>query len=201
MAAAAIASLLGAAIPSHSRADELTSAPIDRTIFRDGAVERSQRAFGAWTLVCDEVKSLQKRFCSLATEPMDSDGRPGASLVVSTGDNGKPAAILRTPVGVDIAAGVEIAIDAAPGKAKGAAPASKTIDYLRCGAGDCVAIWTLSQIEIGALNAGGAIRIRYRRVRELPLYALHIADAQRSALTETIARGAGFKDAVTASLK
>ena len=184
-----------------ARADELTSAPIDRSIFREGAVERSQRQFGAWTLVCDEVKSLSKRFCSLATEPQDAGGQSAASLVVSTGDDGKPAALLRTPVGVNIAAGVEIAVDAPAAKGKPAARLAKRIDYLSCESASCVVIWSVSPQELAALNDGGAIRMRYERVREIPLFALRIAAPQRSLAVEALAKGAGFKDAVTASLK
>lgn len=193
--------VVAAVLASGAHADELTSAAINAAIFKEGEIQRSQRQFGAWTLVCDEVKSLHQRFCSLYTEPQDASGAKAANLVISTGDDGKPAALLRTPVGVNIASGLQIVLDAPAAKGRLTPASTRHIDYLRCESGACVLIWRLSQAELSALNAGAAMRLRFERVREIPLFAAHIASSERSLLVEAVARGDGFSAAVGASLK
>jgi len=197
-----IATCLVALGAARALAGDLASAPVDVTMFRDGEVNRSTRQFGSWSLVCDEIPRLRQRYCSLSTQPRDAAGQPVATLIVSTGDDGRPAALLRAPVGLSIGSGLLLLIEP-PARAGAKAPerASRRLDFIRCDAGACLALWSLSAAEIDGLNAGGTLRLRYQRAQRLPLFALRVGAPENYVLTEAAMSGGGFAEAVQASIK
>ena len=189
------AALLGLilAIPGALPLDAQTSAPpapaplasaaIDRTLYRDGEVRRLTGTFAAWTLVCDEVIRLKKRFCSLKTLAHDPAGTAIAVLTFSTGEDGRPAALMRIPASwtpgtlIEIvpqlkAAGPEIATKTAgkPAAKKAETPKAKPpIMYLRpvrCDERQCTLVWSLPAAHIEALNYGAGLLVRFQLAPE-----------------------------------
>jgi invasion protein IalB len=187
---------------SHAAAGELASAPIDVSMFRDGEVSRSNRQFGPWTLVCDEIARLHQRYCSLSSEPRDANGEIAATLVVSTGDDGRPAALLRAPIGVSIGGGAVFAIDLASAtKAKSAQRIERRVDFVRCEQNGCLAVWSLSPKEITGLNSGGQVRLRYTRIQPAAPFAVRIAAPETAFAIESVLSGGGFSEAIQASIR
>ena len=80
-----------AASAAGQQTSQLTSRAIDPTLFRDGAVTRFSGAHEGWRFVCDEVRQLKQRFCSLRTMVRDGGGGEFAELTISTGEDGRPA--------------------------------------------------------------------------------------------------------------
>lgn len=182
---------------------ELTSPAIDPTMFRDGELRRSVKDFGGWSAVCDEVPRLRQRFCSLKTMLRDTERRMIAELIVSTGDNGRPAALLRVRIGAHIGAGARLRIEtgAQPSGKKAPPRPDRRLDFVSCDARACSAVWSLAADEIKALNAGASVRIRVTQVRALSPLAPNIASPERLTLIEAVAAGAGFSQAVASTLK
>ena len=145
-----LAFLACAAPAAAQQANALASAPVDVTLFREGEVLRSNRVFGAWTLTCDEIPRMHQRYCSLAAPVLDAKGRSAATLVVSTGDDGRPAALLQTPLGVGLGLGAQFSITPGglAGAVNGKGPRERHIDFVRCDRASCAAVWTLVPEEI-----------------------------------------------------
>ena len=170
----------------------LVSAMVDPNLFRPGAVQRSTQSFGAWTLVCDEIAQLGRRFCSLGSAPARSGGG-FVRLDVSTGDDGRPAALLHLPFGVSLADGVGVT-------AGGARQADgHTVPVALCSALDCQAVWTLTRAELAALNDGRNLVIRLRGWRSSLSVGPHAKLVQPPIAVEI--PGVGFSEAIQASLK
>jgi invasion protein IalB len=198
-----VASIAGIFCVGSSRANELASPPIDVSILRDGEVTRTTGNFGAWTLVCDEVPRLRQRFCSLSTELRDTGGQIVATLIVSTGDDGRPAALLRAPFGVSIGSGLLFMIEppTSAGASKTAEGTSRRLEFVRCEQDACLAVWSLTAKEIIGLTAGGALRLRCKHIQSVPPFAFHVVTPQNSITVEAATPGGGFAEAVQASLK
>lgn len=181
---------------------ELASAPLDASMFREGELVRSAQAFGAWTLTCDTVVKLQKKYCSLSIQADDADGKIAVGLVVSTGDDGRPAALLRTASGVVISGGVTVAMKPPEGaKRKKHDSFSRQVDFVRCDKATCSAIWTLAPDEIAGLNAGDVLTFRFQRPREIVLNSPRSIVAPKSLFAvEADVSAAGFSEAIGASL-
>ena len=155
----------------------LTSIAIDPTLFREGAITRLAGTRGAWSYDCDEVARLKQRFCSLRTSVKAADGAILAGLTVSTGQDGRPAALLVMAARDITRYGIEIGVPApastsqprgqgAPGVkeavvAKPKTPAAIRVYPAACTADVCQLVWTLSTEQIAALNSGGGLQLRY----------------------------------------
>ena len=202
VACAMVASL---ATHAHAADGALASPAIDRTMFRDGEVQRTSGAYGAWTAVCDEVTRLKQRFCSLKASFLTSSNQPIAEVLVSTGDNGRPAAMLRVALGAHIGSGVRVWLDPAVAGGKATpAPAQQPVrklDYVTCDTSLCAAVWSLAPADIKALNAGATLRVRVTRVREFHPMLTPIATQQRLLALDGAVAGGGFSQAVNATLK
>ena len=151
------------ALATTASADEidagLTSPMMNRAIFRDGQVQRFTGQYGAWTVVCDEVASLKQRYCSLRSSTLQtSDGR-AAVVDISTGDDGKPAALLHLPVAVSVAFGVSVDAEIAAVKGRSKTQAQQKLIIATCNGRECLAVWNLRAVDIQALNAGGGVTI------------------------------------------
>ena len=206
--------------PAAPATAPLTSPAIDHSIYRDGEVRRSTQTFGAWQLVCDEVTRLRHRFCSLRTVIHAAAGGPIAALTVSTGEDGRPAALLRVPD--DRAAGAtvnillqppqaDIADVAKSSMAAAAKPARNKLDGQRepitqlrpaaCENGACTFIWSLTASQIKALNAGLGLWISYAAAPPLTELSSPQLTFERTPRTVSIAIDtSGFAAAVDASL-
>jgi invasion protein IalB len=179
----------------------LTSRAIDPTLFRDGAVKRFSGVFEDWSYVCDDVAGLKQRFCSLRSQVMDETGTQVALLVISTGEDGRPAALLKLKANTFSPSGIEVVTvlksapppaskspasksgTKAPGAEKAVAPAMSVKVYpAACDASICQLIWTLDAAQVAALRAGTGWRLRGK-----PL--------------DVAVSGLGFAAAVDASLK
>jgi invasion protein IalB len=185
------AGLLVAAVllASPARAAEaaplLASAPVDATVFRDGEVRRTAEPFGRWTLVCDGIPRLGHKFCSLRSDTVELGGAP-VSLLVSTGDDGRPAALLRLPFGLSLPYGLQVT-PLGPSRA-----IPRRVPVAVCSAGGCEAVWTLGPDEIAALRSGAGLRVAVRGWR---------FDGPAPAPVAAIVAGNGFAGAVAASLR
>ena len=200
--------IAAASSAAAQQAETLTSPAIDATLYRDGAITRFSGQHDAWRYVCDEVKQLKQRFCSLRTDVRDISGALLAEMTVSTGEDGRPAALLRmasnqlTDDGVDIVSGPPPAMGA-PGQQPGQPKAAKKTVYrvypAACESGVCQLIWTLQPGQIAALNSGAGLLMRYAVA---PSGVAPAISAPKSPPTiEANIRGAGFVTALADSLK
>lgn len=194
--AAVLLAAVGPAGQTATAADVLASAPIDPTMFRDGEVRRSADPYGAWTLVCDAIPRLGHRFCSLSGAPTPvgaaPDGAATLALTVSTGDDGRPAALLHLPLGLSLPFGVRIKPLAPSG-----GESERRVAIALCSATGCEAVWSLSPGDLAALRAGPGLRITVRGWR-FGFPRRH--DGAPAPVAATI-DGRGFADAVAASLR
>ena len=98
---------------AQTSSSSLTSVPIDPELFRDGAIKRFTGTRDGWSYVCDEVAKMKKRFCSLRTKLIDADGKVVAALTISTGEDGRPAALLRMSAASFNETGIDVSANAA----------------------------------------------------------------------------------------
>ena len=192
--------VLGTAAHADEIDSGLASPMMNRAIFRDGQVQRLTGQFGAWTVVCDEVTSLKQRYCSLRASTLrTSDGR-SAVVDVSTGDDGKPAALLHLPVAVAVAFGVSV--DAAPGEVRSArtAKAQQKLTIATCNGRECLAVWNLRALDIQALNTGSGVTLTFCTPRAGKLeFATDLRQKSCAAKMAGLLPSAGFKEAIQAS--
>ncbi len=189
--------------PSPLLGNELASPAVDASIYREGEVRRVTQGFGAWSTVCDEIQRLKQRFCSLKALSFDSTQRPLAEIVMSTGDNGKPAALVRVATGAHIGSGIKIRLEPGarqPSK-KAETPPERRLSFIGCDATSCRAVWSLSGGEISALNAGFSLRLKVTRIQPFSRLTPVIAAADRLIALEGVTSGAGLSEAVTWTLK
>jgi invasion protein IalB len=192
-----LALLAATTSPPVARAADpaLTSRAIDPTLFRDGAVQRFSGIVEAWSYVCDDVAGLKQRFCSLRSQVMDGTGSQVALLVISTGEDGRPAALLKLkadrfgPGGIEVTPlGSPPVAAKPPSKARDTSPANARpsppvkVYPAQCDVGVCQLIWTLDPLQIAALRSGAGLRITGQ-----PL--------------DVVVSGRGFAAAIDASLK
>lgn len=211
------ASVAAAQPPTAQPPPPLSSAAVDPTVYRDGEVKRFSSAHGNWIVVCDEISRLKQRFCSLRTAIVDAAGTRVAVMTVSTGQDGRPAAL------VDMAAthvrggALEIAVPkltqavaqttpkektATQSKSKTVAPAAASTTRLRpvsCDAGKCSLIWTLKPEQLQALNDGTGLELTVTPGADLSSLAPQHSN-QRAAIRLGVS-AEGFKDAVGKSLQ
>jgi hypothetical protein len=216
--------MIGVAVPTtgiaQSSRQPLSSAAIDPSIYREGEVKRFSETHGAWTVVCDEIARLKQRFCSLRSPiPLD-DGRTAAVLTISTGQDGRPAAMLRMTADlvasgyVDVAPAADTATNiagpssvgqkagAAAAKQKAKLPPSIRVKPVSCDKGVCTLIWTLTGDQIGALNTTRGLRLAATAAGELS--SLATLSPEKSKLqkpVELMVVAHGFSEAVGTSMK
>ena len=211
----------GSARAQNAADTSLSSVAIDTTLFRDGAVKRFSGTHEAWSYVCDEVTKMKQRFCSLRTKITDNEGRIVAALTVSTGDDGRPAGLLRIgttsfdETGVEIlavnealprvAASSSKATSASPpkptAKAKPSTPAITRLYPAACKVDTCEMVWTLTPEQIEALSSGSGLALRFRNATPgVSSLANALKASPRSAIQVAVS-GRGFAAAVDASVK
>ncbi len=197
---------------AQSNPPALTSAAIDATIYRDGEVRRFSIEHENWRIVCDEIARLKQRFCSLRSLVLGADGGIAAELTVSTGQDGRPAALLKMAEAA-VAGGLEIVAlrtatpaakptttPAAKGAAKAAPPGDTTrLKPVVCAERVCTLVWTLKPDQIGALNDGRGLKL----IATAPVEFSSLANLQppKPARTFLDVRSAGFKEAVAVSVR
>jgi invasion protein IalB len=192
------AAVLPAAALAQQGALQLSSAPFDRSLFRDGEVRRLGGQFGRWTVVCDEITRMKQRYCSLRVLVADAAGHEVAVLDVSTGDDGRPAALLHLPLGVVLPDGVEVA---GQGDAEGKKPApSRRLSIAACDMRECQAVWSFATAEFQALTKGRGLTLRYRVLATMAVPVLRQQGASRVAVSGVIPAD-GFATAIQASLR
>ena len=170
-------------------AELLASAPIDTAVFRDGEVQRSATPYGSWTLVCDAIPRLGRRFCSLRSTPAALDAGT-LDLTVSTGDDGRPAVLLHLPLGLSLPFGVHV-------KAAGQGGPERRIPIALCSATACEAVWSLGAGDLAALRAGPGLKIIVQGWR----FAVPGRHDPAPAPAVAMIGGDGFTEAVAASLR
>ncbi len=188
--------------------DQLTSVAIDPSLFREGAIKRFSGTHEAWSFVCDEVAKMKKRFCSLRTTVKNEAGRVVAGLTVSTGEDGRPAALLRMAAASFNEAGIEVSaagagksggVNGAKGKPK--PPAVTKLYPAACRGDVCEMVWTLPADHIAALSAGAGLQLGYTT----PTPGVSsLAGALKGTATQpvvVVVSGKGFAAAVDASVK
>lgn len=193
------------ALGATAHADEsagLTSPMMNRAIFRDGQVQRLTGQFGAWTVVCDEIASLKQRYCSLRSSTLrTSDGR-GTVVDVSTGDDGKPAALLHLPVAVSVAFGVSVDAGTVAVKGSRTAKAQRKLTIVTCNDKECLAVWNLRAPDIQALNTGSGVTFTVCTTRPGNLeFATDLRQKSCAAKMAGLLPSTGFKEAIQASVR
>jgi invasion protein IalB len=189
-------------------APPLTSAAVDPTIYRDGEVKRFSSHHGDWTVVCDEVTRLKQRFCSLRTMIVH-DGQSLAHVTVSTGQDGRPSAMVQMLAKLVGSGALEISVPAAaalvptppkPATKPKSAP-SVALTRLRpvtCTAEACTLIWTLKPEQISALNDGRGLAL-LATAGTAP--GLTLPEPSKPVGTRLTVSARGFADAVSRSVQ
>lgn len=197
----------GAAWAEPAAATAFASPMVDLSLYRDGAVHRLSGRFAAWTVTCDEIAGLGRRFCSLkAAAIRPGDGRT-VPVDVSTGDDGRPAALLHLPLAVSIPFGVRVApADPPPATGphggKAARSRSRTVAIASCDGRECLAVWSLAPADLRSLDAGVGLTLTYCAARPGALeFAPDLDRRGCGVVLATVLSGLGFRDAVQASLK
>ena len=191
----------------EASAGVLSSPMVDTTMYRDGEVKRLSGIFGDWRVVCDEISRLKQRFCSLKTGIVSSDARIVGVIDMSTGDNGRPVALIHLPLGVLVPSGVEVSLaDAATSSKKGnrgerRAFQSHRLAITACDPSQCLAVWTLDGAELAALQGIGKLRLRYKTVSSVTAMPLSLVPLYSQTSVEASISSAGFALAVKASLQ
>ena len=176
----------------------IASAPVDPGIYKEGQFRRLTGQFGAWGVVCDEVIGLKRRYCSLRAQL--AGGGVSVPVTVSTGDDGRPAAILRLPHGVILSR--PIILSFAPSNSPGGAPAhQRTLRIFSCDRAGCAIIWTLGVIELRHLRQGDQMSLRYTRWRPQPGITAILAESRGHPVMTLDVSGTGFAEAVQAALQ
>ena len=203
--------LLIAVSESHAQSlpTPLTSPAIDPTIYRDGEVRRFSSQHGVWGVVCDEVTRLKQRFCSLRTILAGAEGTVVADVTISTGQDGRPAGLLRIAAPLVRGGNLEITTQPASSKpelaAKGksmpvpSSPAKTTLKPVNCDERACTVIWTLRAEQIAALNDGRSLSLLAVAGVDFETLANFTAIKPRTVALRLT--GVGFKDAVAVSLR
>ncbi len=188
---------------AQSGSTALTRPAVDASIFRPGEVRRFTNQHGLWRSICDEVTRLNQRFCSLETSALDGTGRLAARILISTSENGKPAALATLPLGIHLGIGLRIQLPAkARSQAKSKSPPGELIvPVIQCGGENCTAAWALSQQEIAALNSGGGLTVRFMMIQSLHPFAAEISALRWHVMVEAKISPEGFRDAVAASAR
>lgn len=186
-----------------SQDDPFASPAIDRSMFRDGEVRRIQGAFGEWRIVCDELSRLKQRFCNLLSQGRDGSAKVRAGLIVSTGDDGQPAAMLRLPLGVRLTKDIVVATigPAQPAKRKHAQEKRPTrLRVVNCRPDGCMTLWKLTPEEISTLHQGGDLLMKYS-LAPIEYGWLHALSPAADREIVVNISGVGFSDALLATQK
>jgi invasion protein IalB len=183
--------------------DSQYAAPaINRDVFKEGAVRRTEASFENWRVVCDEVTAERRRFCSLFGSGKTVDGSMVGGIVVTTTREGRPAAMLHLPYGVALRAGVTIA--ATPGLTAAGSRRDKNnrpvkLVFVLCDTQGCMTLWPLTAAQLNALMTGGTLTVRFKSMTVArmagPTPVLAGAAEREMAIS-----GLGFSEAVKASL-
>jgi len=206
---------LGCGVAFADPGQSTTSVAIDPSLFREGAIKRFSGTHDGWTYVCDEVAKMKKRFCSLRTTARDSTGKVVAALTVSTGEDGRPAALLRMAAASFNEAGIEVTgllgeaggADPAPLKtgakpvAKAKAPLAVKVHPASCKAEVCDLIWTLPADHIAALSGGAGLQLRYTTPAPGVPSLASALKAGANTTVVIVVPAKGFAAAVDASVK
>ena len=186
-------------------------------ISREGDVRRISGTFRSWRVVCDENARLHVRFCSLFGAGRDKAGRILVRAIVTTDDNGEPAALLHLPVSVGVGSPVEIAAVPAPtqDQPKTTPMETRRMDVLiengksryqpqrlvvvSCDSKSCVTLWRLSAEQINTMNVGGTLHIRFSLMTG-PAFGPDTTAKASPVPVEAVIDGVGFADAVNASM-
>lgn len=183
-------------------AEQFASPAIDRSVFKEGEVRRLRGEFKEWEAVCDEIPRLKQRFCSLFGQGKDKDGRTQLSIVVTTSDDGVPAAMLRLPLAVIRQQGVEVS--AAPVVAANKGDKAKRpeapvrLRIVDCDSVACTTVLRLTPGFVAALSSGGGLGVRFALPRQEA--AAPGGASVPQAIDATIS-GSGFAEAITATLE
>jgi invasion protein IalB len=203
------------AIAQAPQSSAFMSPAVDRSIFREGEVQRVSADFQSWRVVCDVVERLNQRFCSLFGAGKDQDGRTVVRVVVTTSDDGQPAALLHLPVSVGVGSPVEITAVPAPAQSQPEEKAKETkskaaskkdnkkseqpqrLVVVSCDSKSCMTLWKLSSEQIRTLNAVGALHVRFSF---MTVPAAGPGGKTSLVPVEAAINGVGFAEAVNASM-
>ena len=153
--------LMASTAAAFAQARPLATPAVDRELFRDGEVQRLDQTFAGWQMVCDDIRRLHQRFCSMRARAFDGRGNPVADFVISTSDSGAPAALVTLAHGVVLSEPVLMAL-AVPGKAP--QPVAK-LGPAVCLPDGCKMVWTLGPATINALRAGVDVAVNFKSAR------------------------------------
>ena len=181
----------------------VTSPAFDSKVYNPDAVAQSRKDFGHWTLVCADIQGLNRRFCNVTSLASAPDGKFFVAIVVSTTDDGKPAAILRMPLLVSLREGVEVATSAASAaktKTKLAKAANRRVDFVNCEQQLCTSILPLAPTDLAALVGRGHMNLRVHvLVNDASIQTASLLPTSKP--LDVVFDGTGFAEALQASQK
>ncbi len=185
----------------------LSSPMVDTTMYREGEVKRLSGVFGDWHVVCDEITRLRQRFCSLKTGLVSTEFGTVGAVDMSTGDDGRPVALLHLPLGVVVPSGVEVLMTskAAPsnkarrGETRPLQP--RRVAIAVCDSTQCLAIWNLNAAEMAALQGTDKLHLRYRLIRSFTAAPVSLVPTSGQTQVEATISPVGFASAIKATLQ
>ena len=196
---AAICVLLPAMLvtPALTQTASIESPAIDPDLFRPGEVTRSQHDFARWRVVCDEVRKLKQKFCSLRSFGYGAGDQPLVGIVISTSDNGRPAALITLPFGTTLRQHVTLVSGGIKGRVQ---PVKLEMTPALCVEDGCKIIWALNNNDIMTLRNGADFELSFLAATHEPQGDPYFRQKQ-AVLTIARIYGQGFNEAVLDSTK
>ncbi len=193
---ALILSMHCAIVLAQAASEGFASKAIDTELFKEGEVRRVTAQYNNWQVVCDEIIRQKKRFCSLSSIGKDANGKNSISIIVSTSDDGSPAALIRLPFGISLRDGVELITP----KAKNIKLQNTTkLIVPHCDAQGCMTILSLKPPQIEALNRGDALHVQFSMVQSPNIWREGSIN-HRTIVVDAVIDGTGFKQAIEGSM-
>jgi invasion protein IalB len=184
-----VAMLLSA---SAAHADPFMSPALEADTFKDSAVRSYSATVGAWSYACQEITTLKKRVCNLATHLKGEDGAPAGVALVATDDRNATAMLLRLPLPVVVGQPVLVRTQFMPAKgAKKLVTYTMTARVGMCSEAECRVFVTLDNPVVYAMNNAIDVTVQYER----PVGDAFAFEMQQFAVSLTIP-GEGFSGAL-----
>ncbi len=117
---------------------------------KPGAVSRTIRPFGAWTLICDDDLGARRRVCIASQTVVDEAGRLAFGWSLAGSGDGVPVLILRAPAQQAAQQALHLSFAAAPDEAR-----DVLLDH--CSATLCVGYLPVDPAINRAIRAGASV--------------------------------------------
>ena len=176
----------------------VTSPAFDAKIYKADAVKNTTKTFANWSLICADVRDLSRRFCNLSSIAKSPGDNFFVAIVVSTTDEGKPAALVRVPLSISLREGVDVSSVSSGKKAKPSFAGARHVDFATCENQICTSVVLLKPTDLATLSARGGLHLRLHVLTdESPILTASLMPKSRG--LDVVFDGTGFAEALQAS--